>query len=94
MKRGAARRVNRPRGPGRWRQGHVPALLLSLALLAAAPLPAQPPVAPSPGETAGGVESQVDVAPDASDFRVVYDPGHPDADPGVFSAFFQADRIS
>lgn len=28
----------------------------------------------------GGVESQVDVAPDASDFRVVYDPGHPDAD--------------
>ncbi len=37
-------------------------------------------LAPSPGETAGGVESQVDVAPDASDFRVVYDPGHPDAD--------------
>jgi flagellar basal-body rod protein FlgC len=27
-----------------------------------------------------GVESGVEVAPDASDFRVVYDPGHPDAD--------------
>ena len=28
----------------------------------------------------GGVGSEVDVAPDASEFRVVYDPGHPDAD--------------
>jgi len=28
----------------------------------------------------GGISSQVGVAPDASDFRVVYDPGHPDAD--------------
>lgn len=27
-----------------------------------------------------GVLADVDVAPDASDFRVVYDPGHPDAD--------------
>jgi len=27
-----------------------------------------------------GVATVVDVAPDASDFRVVYDPGHPDAD--------------
>ena len=27
-----------------------------------------------------GIQSEVDVAPDASDFRVVYDPGHPDAD--------------
>lgn len=28
----------------------------------------------------GGITSDVTVAPDASDFRVVYDPGHPDAD--------------
>ena len=28
----------------------------------------------------GGVGSEVGVAPDASEFRVVYDPGHPDAD--------------
>ncbi len=28
----------------------------------------------------GGVASEVGVAPDASEFRVVYDPGHPDAD--------------
>ncbi len=28
----------------------------------------------------GGLESEVGVAPDASEFRVVYDPGHPDAD--------------
>ena len=28
----------------------------------------------------GGVSSEVAVAPDASEFRVVYDPGHPDAD--------------
>jgi flagellar basal-body rod protein FlgC len=27
-----------------------------------------------------GLESSVDVAPDSSEFRVVYDPGHPDAD--------------
>lgn len=27
-----------------------------------------------------GLQSEVDVAPDASEFRVVYDPGHPDAD--------------
>ena len=26
------------------------------------------------------METDVEVAPDASDFRVVYDPGHPDAD--------------
>ena len=37
-------------------------------------------LSPAPGEVSSGVESQVDVAPDASDFRVVYDPGHPDAD--------------
>jgi len=27
-----------------------------------------------------GLDSSVDVAPDSSEFRVVYDPGHPDAD--------------
>jgi flagellar basal-body rod protein FlgC len=30
--------------------------------------------------TLAGVRTEVGVAPDASDFRVVYDPGHPDAD--------------
>jgi len=34
----------------------------------------------SSGESSGGIASEVGVAPDASDFRVVYDPGHPDAD--------------
>jgi flagellar basal-body rod protein FlgC len=29
---------------------------------------------------ATGVRTSVGTAPDASDFRVVYDPGHPDAD--------------
>lgn len=35
-----------------------------------------------PGSEGGedGLDSSVDVAPDASEFRVVYDPGHPDAD--------------
>lgn len=28
----------------------------------------------------GGVSSEVSVAPDASEFRVVFDPGHPDSD--------------
>jgi flagellar basal-body rod protein FlgC len=31
-------------------------------------------------EMPGGLKAGVDVAPDASEFRVVYDPGHPDAD--------------
>jgi flagellar basal-body rod protein FlgC len=31
-------------------------------------------------QVGGGVSSEVTVAPDASEFRVVYDPGHPDAD--------------
>ncbi len=31
-------------------------------------------------EVGGGIESVVQVSPDSSDFRVVYDPGHPDAD--------------
>jgi len=31
-------------------------------------------------EAGGGIESRSAVAPDASEFRVVYDPGHPDAD--------------
>lgn len=43
---------------------------------------------PSGGATAGfadaglatGVDTEVTTAPDASEFRVVYDPGHPDAD--------------
>lgn len=30
--------------------------------------------------TGGGITSEVAVAPDASEFRVIYDPGHPDAD--------------
>ena len=36
---------------------------------------------PLPGVTEpGGVADSVEVAPDSSEFRVVYDPGHPDAD--------------
>jgi len=32
----------------------------------------------------GGMDSRVGVADDASEFRVVYDPGHPDADEGGY----------
>ena len=35
---------------------------------------------PDAPETGGGISSEVAVAEDASEFRVVYDPGHPDAD--------------
>ncbi len=31
-------------------------------------------------EAAGGMSSEVSVAADSSEFRVIYDPGHPDAD--------------
>ena len=42
----------------------------------------------------GGVDSQVDVAPDASEFRVVYDPGHPDADEGGYVLMPNVNPIS
>jgi flagellar basal-body rod protein FlgC len=32
----------------------------------------------------GGIASEVTVAEDASEFRVIYDPGHPDADEGGY----------
>lgn len=32
------------------------------------------------GRSESGISTQVEVTPDSSDFRVVYDPGHPDAD--------------
>jgi flagellar basal-body rod protein FlgC len=35
-------------------------------------------------EAGGGVQSEVSISPDASEFRVVYDPGHPDADEGGY----------
>ncbi len=38
-----------------------------------------PPPLPDAVEP-GGVADSVEVAPDSSEFRVVYDPGHPDAD--------------
>ena len=37
-------------------------------------------LSPSGTESGAGIQSEVGVAPDASEFRVVYDPGHPDAD--------------
>lgn len=42
----------------------------------------------------GGVASKVDVAPDASEFRVVYDPGHPDADEGGYVLMPNVNPIS
>jgi flagellar basal-body rod protein FlgC len=42
----------------------------------------------------GGVESDVSVAEDASDFRVVYDPGHPDADEGGYVLMPNVNPIS
>ena len=35
-------------------------------------------------DSGGGVSSEVSVAADSSEFRVVYDPGHPDADEGGY----------
>ena len=39
------------------------------------------PHSPSGGEQPDGVDVAVGVAPEASDFKVIFDPGHPDADP-------------
>ncbi len=44
--------------------------------------------------TGGGVESKVNVAPDSSDFRVIYDPGHPDADEGGYVLMPNVNPIS
>ena len=49
----------------------------SLSMTHQAHLPGLRETRETPG---GGVASEVTVAPDASEFRVVYDPGHPDAD--------------
>ena len=38
------------------------------------------PAAARRGRPDQGLATEVGTAPDASDFRVVYDPGHPDAD--------------
>ncbi len=45
-------------------------------------------------EIGGGIESNVSVAPDSSDFRVVYDPGHPDADEGGYVLMPNVNPIS
>ncbi len=45
-------------------------------------------------DSSGGIESSVDVAPDSSDFRVVYDPGHPDADEGGYVLLPNVNPIS
>jgi flagellar basal-body rod protein FlgC len=40
--------------------------------------------ASSSRQNGGGMNSDVSVAEDASEFRVIYDPGHPDADEGGY----------
>jgi len=45
-------------------------------------------------QNGGGIVSQVSVAPDSSDFRVVYDPGHPDADEGGYVLMPNVNPIS
>ena len=45
-------------------------------------------------ESGGGVQSDVNVSPDASEFRVVYDPGHPDADEGGYVLMPNVNPIS
>ena len=45
-------------------------------------------------ESSGGIESQVSVTPDSSEFRVVYDPGHPDADEGGYVLMPNVNPIS
>jgi len=45
-------------------------------------------------ETGGGIESRVQVTPDSSEFRVVYDPGHPDADEGGYVLMPNVNPIS
>lgn len=42
----------------------------------------------------GGISSEVTVAEDASDFRVIYDPGHPDADEGGYVLMPNVNPIS
>ncbi len=42
----------------------------------------------------GGISSNVQVTPDSSEFRVVYDPGHPDADEGGYVLMPNVNPIS
>ena len=42
----------------------------------------------------GGISSEVTVADDASEFRVIYDPGHPDADEGGYVLMPNVNPIS
>ena len=42
----------------------------------------------------GGISSEVAVADDASEFRVIYDPGHPDADEGGYVLMPNVNPIS
>ena len=50
--------------------------------------------ASSTHEAAGGMSSEVSVAPDSSEFRVIYDPGHPDADEGGYVLMPNVNPIS
>ncbi|MDX2474001.1 MAG: flagellar basal body rod protein FlgC [Candidatus Krumholzibacteria bacterium] len=45
-------------------------------------------------EAAGGMSSEVSVAADSSEFRVIYDPGHPDADEGGYVLMPNVNPIS
>jgi flagellar basal-body rod protein FlgC len=45
-------------------------------------------------EAAGGMSSEVGVAADSSEFRVIYDPGHPDADEGGYVLMPNVNPIS
>ena len=51
-------------------------------------------VVSSSTEAAGGMKSEVSVAPDSSEFRVIYDPGHPDADEGGYVLMPNVNPIS
>lgn len=45
-------------------------------------------------DSEGGISSNVEVTPDSSEFRVVYDPGHPDADEGGYVLMPNVNPIS
>ncbi|MHB8079061.1 MAG: flagellar basal body rod protein FlgC [Candidatus Krumholzibacteriia bacterium] len=51
-----------------------------LAITDPAHFPGGRPRTPTGGQEPQGVDVAVGVAPEASDFKVIYDPGHPDAD--------------
>lgn len=78
---------NQLRGGGTASGGSIPLSRTNPSHLSGGPIS-------SGGQEEGGIGSVVKVAPDSSDFRVVYDPGHPDADEGGYVLLPNVNPIS